>query len=113
MPTYEYQCNACKHTFERFQRMSDAPVRTCPKCGKRKVERLLSASAFHLKGAGWYKDGYSSKKDPSAAGEADAKSEAKSETKSESKPESKSGDATSKASESAAKPAKKKEARGG
>jgi len=32
MPTYEYACPKCGHTFERFQSMSDAPLKKCPKC---------------------------------------------------------------------------------
>ena len=51
MPTYEYECRSCGHRFEQFQQMSDAPVKKCPECGKRKVERLLSAFAgVHVKG---------------------------------------------------------------
>ncbi|MCA9670500.1 MAG: zinc ribbon domain-containing protein [Myxococcales bacterium] len=62
MPIYEYECTACSHAFEEWQKISDPPVRKCPKCGKRKVERVISATAFTLKGGGWYKDLYSSSK---------------------------------------------------
>ncbi len=62
MPVYEYECNACSHRFEEWQKMSDQPVRTCPKCKKKKVERLISQTSFQLKGGGWYSDLYSSKK---------------------------------------------------
>ncbi len=62
MPIYEYACGACGHTFEEWQKMSDPPVRTCPKCKKRRVEKLISQTAFLLKGGGWYKDLYSSSK---------------------------------------------------
>jgi putative FmdB family regulatory protein len=61
MPIYEYACRACGHTFEEWQKMSDAPVRTCPKCKKKKVDKLISQTAFQLKGGGWYADLYSSK----------------------------------------------------
>jgi putative FmdB family regulatory protein len=60
MPVYEYECAACGHQFEEWQKISDAPVKTCPKCKKKKVERLISQTAFQLKGGGWYKDLYSS-----------------------------------------------------
>jgi len=43
MPTYEYECQKCGAGFERFQQMSDDPVRVCPECGKRSVKRLLGA----------------------------------------------------------------------
>lgn len=62
MPIYEYACAACGHEFEEWQKMSDAPVKTCPKCKKKKVERLISQTAFQLKGGGWYADLYSSSK---------------------------------------------------
>ena len=44
MPTYEYECRKCGHTFERFQSITAPPVKTCPKC-KGKVARLLSGGA--------------------------------------------------------------------
>src|SRR5450432_2921489 len=69
MPIYEYACGACGHTFEEWQKMSDPPVKTCPKCKKKKVEKLISQTAFQLKGGGWYKDLYSSSKAGSAAKE--------------------------------------------
>ena len=100
MPVYEYACEKCKHEFEAEQRISDEPIRTCPKCRARKVKRLISRTSFVLKGSGWYSDLYSSpgaKKDGEAksgdksAGEtkSDAKSETKTESKSETKSESK------------------------
>jgi len=61
MPTYEYECGACKHAFERFQPMTSKPVRTCPKCGSRRVRRLLgSGGALIFKGAGFHATDYRS-----------------------------------------------------
>ena len=45
MPTYEYECGACGHRFEKFQSMIDKPIRKCPKCGKTKVSRVISGGA--------------------------------------------------------------------
>jgi putative FmdB family regulatory protein len=58
MPIYEYICDAprCGHTFDVLQKMSDDPIRTCPQCKKRQVRKLVSASAFILKGSGWYQN---------------------------------------------------------
>ena len=54
MPTYDYQCDACGHRFERFQKMSDAPVSTCPECGG-KVHRLIgTGAAVIVKGSGFH-----------------------------------------------------------
>ena len=66
MPIYEYKCNECDHVFEAIQKFSDDPLTECPEC-KGKVEKLISQSAFHLKGGGWYKDGYSSPSSSSAS----------------------------------------------
>ncbi|GMQ76865.1 MAG: hypothetical protein BMS9Abin01_2165 [Gammaproteobacteria bacterium] len=54
MPIYEYECGACGDRHEFIQRFSDGPKRKCPACGARKLKRLVSAAAFHLKGSGWY-----------------------------------------------------------
>jgi len=61
MPTYEYECDACGHRFERFQSISDKPVRTCPECKRRKVRRLIGAGAAVIfKGSGFYQTDYRS-----------------------------------------------------
>ncbi len=54
MPTYEYECNRCKHVFERFQSMTDTPLQRCPKC-RGKVRRMIGSGAGLLfKGSGFY-----------------------------------------------------------
>jgi len=61
MPTYEYQCNACKHRFEKFQSITAAPIKKCPECGKSKVQRLISTGAgLIFKGSGFYITDYRS-----------------------------------------------------
>ncbi len=68
MPIYEYECEKCGAVVEMMHGMSEKPPTTkCAKC-KGKLQRLISASAFHLKGGGWYKDLYSSTK-PGASGD--------------------------------------------
>jgi len=64
MPTYEYRCQSCEHEMEAFQSIKDAPLTDCPACRQPKLERLISATSFQLKGGGWYKDLYSSSKNP-------------------------------------------------
>ena len=54
MPFYEYQCGSCGHYFEAMQKITDAPLRKCPDCGKSALKKLLSAPVFRLKGSGWY-----------------------------------------------------------
>ena len=60
MPTYEYRCVSCEHQFERFQRMSDDPVKECEVCGE-PVKRLLFPVAIHFKGNGFYSTDYAKK----------------------------------------------------
>jgi putative FmdB family regulatory protein len=62
MPTYEYVCTSCKNLWEEVQRISDPPIKKCPKCSKRTAQRQISGGSFILKGGGWYADLYSSAK---------------------------------------------------
>ena len=74
MPTYEYECRKCGHTFEKFQRISEPPAKRCPRC-RSAVRRVLGGGAGLLfKGSGFYitdyrSDGYkkSAKADASPA----------------------------------------------
>lgn len=61
MPIYEYLCTKCKHETEILQNFHEEPKRVCPKCGG-ELKKLISKNAFHLKGDGWFKDGYGAKK---------------------------------------------------
>jgi len=54
MPIYEYQCTACGHTFDTLQKIGEAPLTFCPACGAEALKKLISPSAFRLKGGGWY-----------------------------------------------------------
>jgi putative FmdB family regulatory protein len=68
MPTYDYACSACGHRFERFQSITAAPVRTCPRCGRRKVRRLIGTGAGVLfRGSGFYQTDYRSESYKKAA----------------------------------------------
>ena len=91
MPIYEYGCKACHREFEYEQRMSDPEKTVCEACGG-ELERLISRTAFSLKGSGWYKDLYSSSKP--AEKPAEAKTETKTETKTEAKSEAKPASTT-------------------
>jgi putative FmdB family regulatory protein len=68
MPTYEYECDACKHHFDEFQNFSEEPLKKCPKCGKKKLRRLFGTGAAVLfKGSGFYETDYRSESYKSAA----------------------------------------------
>lgn len=61
MPFYEYECQACGGHVETLQKISDAPLTDCPACGKAELKKLISASGFRLKGAGWYETDFKNK----------------------------------------------------
>jgi putative FmdB family regulatory protein len=100
MPIYEYRCSACGHKLESLQKLADAPLVTCPSCGKQTLTKLLSAAGFQLKGSGWYatdfkgsggKPADKAADTPSASKDGDAKAtETKTETKTEAKTEARS-----------------------
>jgi putative FmdB family regulatory protein len=54
MPIYEYACPDCGHQDEHMQKLADAPLSTCPSCGKTNYIKKISAAGFALKGSGWY-----------------------------------------------------------
>lgn len=58
MPIYEYQCDNCQQLTEAWQSLAEAPLTTCQSCSG-PLKKIISMSSFHLKGGGWYADGYS------------------------------------------------------
>ncbi|MHC4872832.1 MAG: FmdB family zinc ribbon protein, partial [Planctomycetota bacterium] len=89
MPTYEYECDACGHEFEKFQSMTDKVMRKCPECKKNKLQRLIgSGSGIIFKGSGFYETDYKKKSGTSGSG-GEKKSESSSSSASESSTESK------------------------
>lgn len=86
MPTYEYECKKCSHVFEQFQRMSDAPLKRCPKC-KGTLRRLMGTGAgIIFKGSGFYQTDYRSESYKKAASADTASSTATSKPATDSKP---------------------------
>jgi putative FmdB family regulatory protein len=70
VPIYEYLCEACGRITEVMHKVSERGPTTCGECGSANIARLVSRSAFQLKGGGWYADLYASRKPHGAAGEA-------------------------------------------
>lgn len=69
MPIYEYQCQACGHHLEALQKISEEPLKDCPKCGQPQLSRLISAAGFRLKGGGWYETDFKQGKRRNVAGD--------------------------------------------
>ncbi len=76
MPIYEYVCHTCGFAKEHLQKMSDAPIASCPACNSNEYIKKVSAAGFRLKGSGWYvtdfKDKKTSKPDSTAKNEKNA-----------------------------------------
>ena len=100
MPLYEYECAACGKRFELIQKFSDPPEVACVACGNA-AKRLLSASAVHFKGSGWYATDYARKPAPAES------SREKADSKGESKPEGKTEPAAKKEDSQPAAPTTK------
>jgi putative FmdB family regulatory protein len=69
MPIYEYRCEKCQHELEAIQKISEAPLRACPACGKKALVKRISAAGFRLKGGGWYETDFKSKGKRNVAGD--------------------------------------------
>ncbi len=83
MPTYVYECKKCQHQFETVHKISDEPVKECPKCGG-EVMRLLFPPAIVFKGSGFHINDY-----PSSGSRPTPGNGKKPESATESKPEAK------------------------
>jgi putative FmdB family regulatory protein len=121
MPTYGYRCSNCGHEFEIQQRMSDQPLKACPKC-QGKLNKILYPVGISFKGSGFYTTDYGSGKSAAAASSngaakgsdkaaaessSDSKAESKSDSTSESKPKSESKPDTKSTSKSDSKTERK------
>ncbi len=85
MPIYEYECTKCGQHAEAFQKLSDKPLKTCSHCSG-KLQKLISQSAFHLKGSGWYVTDYANtSKNKTSSEKKDSGTEAKETKPAESK----------------------------
>ena len=101
MPLYEYKCESCGKTFEVIEKFSDTPLEVHADCGG-KVIRLVSPSALHFKGSGWYVNDYARSgngskgaKDGSEAKDSkDAKKESAGSSDSSAKTEAKTSSST-------------------
>jgi len=116
MPTYDYQCDACGHEMELFQRITEDAIKKCPECKKNKLRRLFgTGAAVVFKGSGFYQTDYRSesykKGQKAEAGDGKSKdSSSKSDSKSSS--DSNSSNASSSAPSKSAdtkKPSKNKD----
>ncbi len=114
MPTYEYECGECGHKMEEWQTITAPPLKKCPECGKKKLQRLLgTGGAIIFKGSGFYitdyrSEGYkeAAKSDSnqsssaSKSDSADSSSPGKTETKSDASSSKTSSDKQAPASKS-------------
>ena len=80
MPTYDYKCESCGHTFAAFHGMTEEPLKDCPECGKEELRRLIGSGAgIIFKGSGFYETDYKrSRVSPSKNGGDSGSSDSKS-----------------------------------
>ena len=112
MPTYDYECKACGHSFDVFQSMSDEPLKLCTECGKKQLRRLIGGGVgIIFKGSGFYVTDSKSKPKSSgaaaSAGKETASKETASKESSTAEPAAKSTDSSSAVSTAESKPTKK------
>lgn len=88
MPIYEYACTHCQYAFDELQKISEAALVHCPKCGEPSLRKLLSAPKFRLKGQGWYETDFKTGNKRNLHGESEKTGKAKDAEpkKTESKP---------------------------
>jgi len=67
MPIYAYRCDSCGFTKDHLQKLSDAPLTTCPSCQQESYSKQLSAAGFQLKGSGWYATDFKNGSQPAKA----------------------------------------------
>lgn len=77
MPIYEYACTQCEHSFDELQKVSEAALVHCPKCGEPSLRKLLSAPKFRLKGKGWYETDFKTGEKRNLHGDSDTSSKGK------------------------------------
>jgi putative FmdB family regulatory protein len=76
MPIYAYRCSACGHAKDVLQKLSDAPLTTCPACGAEQFSKQVTAAGFQLKGSGWYATDFNGSAPAAPAAEAAPKADA-------------------------------------
>jgi len=107
VPTYQYACTECSHSFEQFQSFSEDALTECPECHGR-LRKLFNAVGVVFKGSGFYRtdsrasNGSKGTSEGSSETKADTKPAEKSDTKSEAKPTAAKGDSGSKTPAAAA-----------
>jgi putative FmdB family regulatory protein len=100
MPIYEYRCDNCGHELESIQKVSDAPLTTCPACAKDSLRKRVSAAGFRLKGGGWYETDFKSGNKRNVSGDNAASKSSSDSGSSDGSSGSKNGSGSSKDSSS-------------
>jgi len=107
MPTYDYECAACDHAWELFQKITDDPIKKCPECKKKKAVRQFgTGAAIVFKGSGFYQTDYRSDSYKKGAKAAEDKSSSKSDSKSDKKADSGAKSKSDSGAKSESKPKK-------
>ena len=90
MPTYQYACTECEHSFEQFQAFSDDALTVCPQCQGR-LRKVFNAVGVVFKGSGFYR---TDSRSAEVSAKADSKGDGTAAKSSESGSGSSSGDSS-------------------
>ena len=105
MPIYEYECRKCGHQLEAIQKVSGPPLRKCPNCAQRTLQKLISSPVFRLKGSGWYETDFKSDKEGKRnLADSPEKDEKKDEKKEEPKEDRKKEESTAEPAAASSQP---------
>ena len=113
MPVYTYRCNSCGTQFEKHQPFHDAPLKNCPKCRKKALQKVITPSKVIFKGSGFYAtDNKAPSRDKSSSGDKSPSGEKSSSgDKSSSADKPPSGEKSSEKSSTETKSEKKSESK--
>jgi len=93
MPTYEYRCRDCGHSFDIVQKMSDDPLTHCPECGG-ELRKVFTPPAISFKGSGFYATDHGKKSKPAGEPKKDGDKQSTSKDASGAKKETSSDSST-------------------
>jgi putative FmdB family regulatory protein len=74
MPTYEYTCRDCGHTFDIVQSMWDESLTMCPECGG-SLRKVFAPPAISFKGSGFYATDHGKKSKSASESRGESKSD--------------------------------------
>jgi putative FmdB family regulatory protein len=108
LPTYQYRCTECGHSFEQFQSFTDDALSVCPECGGR-LRKVFNAVGVVFKGSGFYRNDSRSNGTAKAGSESGAAGDSSGDSSKAGSADASSSDSGKSSSDSSSSPAPKAE----